>query len=129
MNFVILSDMGGLAILLLSLFRQDYAYLFSRQVQSFGIVTGHRTRRKDDGDLYYAAVIEFKSKTGESHEFVDAYVSLSAEPSVGCSVIVVYPQSRPNLARVPRSTERTAMYVMVFITLAVLLVFGVEWFD
>lgn len=100
------------AFVLFILLRDDILFLLSPRQSADGIVTGHGSVI-DEGDRVFSARISFTDDVGVPHEFLDAVRSQKAEPAVGTIIGVVYPQGRPDKARVPRPWLRLVIYLLI----------------
>lgn len=112
---------GGIALCLFALWaiaRRDRVRWGAVMRAVDAHVTGHRTRRDDDG-IHYAAIYAFQAE-GARHEVIDEVYSARPVPPIGQPRQLTYPAGRPDLARVPRPVLWLAIYGLLLAMVAVL---------
>lgn len=120
----------GIALCLFSLWaiaRRDLVRLGARMREVDAEVTGHRTRRDEDG-IHYAAVYAFRAE-GARHEVIDDVYSASPVPAIGQRRRLTYPAGRPDLARVPRPALWLAVYGLLLVLPVLLAARLLGWLD
>jgi hypothetical protein len=65
-------------------------------------------------------MIRWRGEDGVDREFTEANLAMEPSPPLGASVEVVYPQGRPELARVPSRRSRIVVYGVMLVLLAIL---------
>ena len=94
------------------LLRDDLLFLKNRRIEAQGTVTGHSSQI-DEGDRVFSARISFQDEAGTKRDFVDMVLTSTPSPAEGAVVEIVYPQGRPDKARVPRFWLRLLIYAIV----------------
>ena len=120
--------LAGQALCLFSIWvlaRADFVRLMRPACRVEAVVTGYRSYW-DDGGKSYAPVYRFTSE-GAEHEVADAVFGSSRKPPLGTTVELVYPEGRPDLARVPRPLMWLAVYGVLVGLEAVLLAKMMGW--
>ena len=119
---------AGQALCLFSLWvlgRRDWVRLTRPSLRVEAEVTGYRSTW-NEGARSYAPVYRFASD-GAEHEVVEALYSTVQKPPVGTAVSLSYPAGRPDLAQVPRPLMWLAIYGLLVVMEAMLLVKMMGW--
>ena len=119
---------AGQALCLFSLWalaRADVVRLINPACRVEAVVIGYRSAW-EDGSNSYAPVYRFTSD-GAEHEVADAVYRPARSPPPGTSVVLSYPQGRPDLARVPRPLMWLAVYGVLVVLEGVLLAKMLGW--
>ncbi len=101
------------------LLREDWKFLRLGRAHVRATVSGHK-RSLDEGHENFAAQFRFATDHGETIQITDAVLQNTAEPPVGTTVDLVYPNGRPDLARRPRPFLRSMIYVTLLAMNAIL---------
>ena len=94
------------------LLRQDLHFVVGPRQRAEAVVIGH-DRCRDDGTVVHAAIFAFTDLNGKRHEVADGLLAQTPRPAVSTPMLLVYPEARPDLARVPRPIVRTGIYLLV----------------
>ena len=100
------------AIVAAALLARDLHFVVRRRHRADAIVVGHE-RLHDDGSVVHTAVLAFTDHRGQDHRVVDGLLFAMPRPAVSTRVSLVYPETRPDLARAPRPILRAGIYLMV----------------
>lgn len=111
-SFFIWLSLSLTAFVLFILLRDDLLFLQQRRIRALGTVTGHSSQI-DEGDRVFSARIAFTDDAGAQRDFVDMVRTHAPEPAKGAVVDIVYPQNRPDKARLPRPWLRLVIYTVV----------------
>jgi hypothetical protein len=116
----------GLSFLLLGgtlafFLRQDWVLLRGPVATARAVVIDQREDRDSDGGLFYHAKIRFSPGSGPAIEVYDMVGSGRPDPATGAECTVIYPEGRPDLARIRRPILRACIYILL-VAMSVLLV-------
>ena len=119
---------AGQALCLFSLWaiaRHDWVRLTRPSHRVRAVVTGHHSSWSD-GSKSYAAIYRFALR-GTEHDVTDAVFGSSPKPAVGTTVVLAYPEGRPDLARPPRLLLWLSVYGLLVGLEALLLAKMMGW--
>ncbi len=111
-SFLVWLSLALTAFTLYILLRDDLPFLRLRKITAEGTVTGHSSQI-DEGDRVFSARIAFTDEAGAKRVFVDKVLTHTPEPAPGAVVDIIYPQGRPDKARVPRPWLRLLIYTVI----------------
>jgi hypothetical protein len=98
----------------------DRRYVTRRRRRVGGVVTGHRSRREEDGIESFAAILRFENEDGASVEIVDRLFRPTCTPPIGTRLILEHPLGLPDKARVRRPGLRLFLYLFLVYGAAIL---------
>lgn len=111
-SFLVWVSFALTAFALYILLRDDVPFLHLRKITTKGAVIGHSSVI-DEGDRAFSARISFTDEAGAKLEFVDMFRTPAPEPAAGAIIDIIYPQGRPDKARVPRPWLRLLLYTVI----------------
>lgn len=113
-----------LGVALWAMLRDDWRFLRARRLRTRGTVVRHSASTDEDGGMVYRAVISFWARNGRTVEVIDSVGYPTARPPVGSRVDIVYPETEPERARIPRRVLRTMIYAFMLGGIVVVVLSG-----
>lgn len=127
-SVVLWSALGFTALVAVALLARDLRFVIGPRRRAEGVVVGHE-RLHEDGSVVHTAVFAFTDHRGQDHQVVDTILAARRRPPVATRLMLVYPEAKPGLARVPRPLLRLMIYLVVGYLLGILVARIAGWVD